>query len=262
MTHEWVRQLPEFDGVVGIPRAGMLEATIIALELGKPLTVPDLLPVNKWYGVANGPLREDESEAIHRILIVDDSVTGGLKMKQVEDKIREQRPDLEIVKGALHAQPSATKLIDTCYGFFEHRYSQITFERDMIDWVYAAAALDLDGILCEEYDGKNIVSEEQYVAWITNAKPYRIPKWEIPMILTGRKEKFRRQTEDWLRRHNAKFRKLVMCPDDESQEKFKVRALSREKPYWYWESSPQLAGYIQSRLGIKVLCFANMRVYG
>jgi hypothetical protein len=41
-TIEWTKRLPQdYDVIVGIPRSGLIVASIIACRLGKPLTTPD-----------------------------------------------------------------------------------------------------------------------------------------------------------------------------------------------------------------------------
>ena len=50
-TMEWIKTFPrQYDLVVGVPRSGMLIASIIALKLGKGLTTPELLQEGKcWH---------------------------------------------------------------------------------------------------------------------------------------------------------------------------------------------------------------------
>ena len=49
-TYEWVQTFPrQYDLIIGVPRSGMLVASIIALRLGKGLATPELLTRGEFW---------------------------------------------------------------------------------------------------------------------------------------------------------------------------------------------------------------------
>ena len=76
------------DLVVGIPRSGMLVASLIALYLNLPLTDADSLANNHIYGFGDTKKNEkwiDKIEEARKILVVEDSVyTGNSILKTKE----------------------------------------------------------------------------------------------------------------------------------------------------------------------------------
>lgn len=42
-------------------------------------------------------------------------------------------------------------------------------------------------------------------------------------IITGRPEKYRKKTEDWLKKHDIKYDKLLMRPDDDERSDYLVK---------------------------------------
>lgn len=49
-ANEWLKSFPTtYDLIVGIPRSGLLVASIIGLKLGKPLTTPELFSLDRYW---------------------------------------------------------------------------------------------------------------------------------------------------------------------------------------------------------------------
>jgi len=114
-------------------------------------------------------------------------------------------------------------------------------------------AWDLDGLICEDYPGH--MGEERYTKWMKTARPLFIPSNAIEIIITGRQERFRRITEDWINSHHIQCRKLVMRPDNNTIDiiGFKVGAINRERVDIYLESDYGQACKIRSRTQALIL---------
>jgi uncharacterized HAD superfamily protein len=95
-----------------------------------------------------------------------------------------------------------------------------------------------------------------------------IPHWKIDIILTGRLEKYRRPTEEWLQNHGVRYDRLIMKPDG-----------SRSGPHGTWkantlydmhlvdgsimiESNFQEALEIFNKTGIQVICTDTNQLIG
>ena len=141
LSEEWaqeLRKLPfKFDVIVGIPRAGLIVADILALELGLPLSTPDNLARGiSWIS------RNLENHAInpHNILIVDDMVGNGTSMGPWVKKFKTAMPNANIYSGALVHTLGSFK-VDFCYCYDDKYYVQSDIEK----WRYLR-------IVCWDYD--------------------------------------------------------------------------------------------------------------
>ena len=69
-----------------------------------------------------------------------------------------------------------------------------------------AILTDLDGVLCEDWQGGNEEDHyAEYLAFLNNATPRRIPSIPLKGIVTNRLERHRSETEAWLQRHGIEF---------------------------------------------------------
>jgi hypothetical protein len=115
---------------------------------------------------------------------------------------------------------------------------------------------DMDGVICEDYIG------QPYVPFLKDAAPLHIPEFTLKSIITSRLEKFRPETETWLKNHHVKYRKLYMRPNPFIFPiKFKVAILLKEKPHTFWESDSDIAKSVHEITGIRTVCFDNKTIY-
>ncbi|MFO7705553.1 MAG: phosphoribosyltransferase, partial [Halopseudomonas sp.] len=96
-TSNYASKVPrDVDLIVGIPRSGMLVASIIALKLNLPLT--DLYSFIRNDELARGNTRSYKHHALvkpqdaQKILLVDDSNASGNSMREAQARIREVYP--------------------------------------------------------------------------------------------------------------------------------------------------------------------------
>ncbi len=77
------------------------------------------------------------------------------------------------------------------------------------------AAYDFDGVICEDCPKGIPNDKEKYIKFLRTAKPLYLPHTsQIPMIITGRHEQYRKVTMDWLEEHGLSVdpKKLIMRP--------------------------------------------------
>ena len=259
-TLEWIKYLPkDIDVVVGIPRSGMFVASVIALSLGKPLTSPELFAEGKvWW------TKKKESQhpiQLRKVLLVDDTIGEGTTFMNAQQIILEKNPNAEIIKASLFSNPTPSVQLDYYFTVLSKGYDR--FEWGLMHAHVGITATDMDGILCEECPLDADRDEEKYKEWIATVKPYRIPAYEIDAIITSRLEKYRKHTEEWLRKHGVKYKRLIMwnLPDKKfrtNSAEYKSRELLKLKPEWYWESNFGEAKQIWKKTKIPVLCFDKM----
>jgi orotate phosphoribosyltransferase len=243
----WTVELPPFDVVAGVPRSGMLVASLIGLKLGKPISTPDLLR----RGLAWPPESQQEhleKIAFEKVLLVDDTVNSGYTIDWMKRKLAR----FQVITGAVYASPTAVRRVDICY--------QTVTRNRILEWglygktSYGRIAADLDGVICTGTDS-------DIIKGIINAKPLFIPPYAFAAIISNRDESTRTITEGWLERHGVKYEKLYLLQTENDRPLHKIRALKEVKPLFYIESDDQLAKIIHDSLGIPVLCFDTKEMY-
>jgi orotate phosphoribosyltransferase len=253
-----------FDLIVGIPRSGMLVANILALHMNIPFTdlegLLDRRVIMKGRREIRGYPIEKLFDKHIKVLVVDDSVGRGTQMRAAREKIADAKLPHEILYGAVYVTPESLPLVD------------FAFER--IDWGHCFAwnvmhhkllsdcCVDIDGVICVDPDEREDDDGDEYLKFLVNTKPLFLPKVEIGWLVTGRLEKYRPQTADWLERHGVRYRELLMMdlPDTEAKRKigggapFKSQVYLKTNAALFIESDLREARVIAKRAGQPVLC--------
>ncbi|MDT8286028.1 MAG: hypothetical protein RQ748_02870 [Elusimicrobiales bacterium] len=258
----WAPSLSGFDLVIGVPRSGLLVAGVIAARLGKPLATPETLRSGLCWrgGPGAGP-----TDKAGRVLLVDDSVHSGKTMNLVAAGVRETLPGAVVETAALIAAPGSERMVDY---FFRTVKVPRLFEWNMLHVKKGALLCDLDGVICENCPPGTDGDEKEYSRWIGNAKPYLVPSFEIDCILSARLEKYRTETESWLRKNGVRYGKLLLwdLPDKDSRKglfsEYKISRVKEVKPEMVWESNPGQAADIHRATGIPTLCVDTMTMHG
>lgn len=269
-SSEWVEQFPrQYDLVVGVPRSGMLIASIVALKLGKGLTTPDLLAKGEYWH-SNRAGRKLSLDEINHILVIDDSVDKGRAMGKAMAMIESIDSEFSVTKAALIVKEETKHNADLYYKIIE---APRTFEWNILHRKissYASEgilAVDLDGVLCPNPPKGADDDEDWYVEWMRSANPFLIPGFEIDVIVTCRLEKYRAITEAWLREQNVRYKKLIMwdVPTKADRQgkfaKHKIESILDVKPDMFWESNRQQAEAIWEKTRVPTLCIDEMMMF-
>jgi orotate phosphoribosyltransferase len=262
MVSDWIRELPkDFDIVCAIPRSGLITGSMIATTLKKPLTTPDNLVQGVVWGNHGTMVGRTDYGAETTILLVDDSVGSGENMGKAAKLIQAKFPTIKIIWAALVIVNDNKDKVDR-YHIQYNDNVRISFEYNItrITTRYGKLACDMDGIICRDY--LIPLSEEGYVHWIKSVDPYLTPTHTFEAIITNRKEKYRNITEAWLEEHRVTYKHLIMNETGGNTLQFKIDALLKIKPDWYWESDPCLAEEIYKATGIPTLCIPTGVFYG
>jgi len=261
-TIEWTKRLPQdYDVIVGIPRSGLIVASIIACRLGKPLTTPDkMLNAEYWLPTKDQTIKIGN---IRNVLLVDDATGRGETMHTFYWQLKNVFGDsLNITRASLLVEKRAIDKVDLYYKVLT---KGAFFEWNLVHCERKPLGVDIDGVLCEEPPPEVDADERKYVNFISSARPYIIPQYTIEVIVTNRLERYREITEEWLKRHNVKYKNLIML--DLPSKRFrtqkimiqnKVNAIRQFDLYWFWESSWTEAQAIYKTCRIPVLCTDKM----
>ena len=262
---KWTEQLPnDFDVIIGVPRSGLFIANLIASKLGRPLSTPD----NFIRGEIWSSHDVDKPHQIRRILLVEDSIGTGNSLIKAREKLAESNPNLIIKTASFFVERKNKFLVD-----FYYRELKL---QTIAEWTLltnskankGALAVDMDGVLCEDCSVEVDSDEIKYLTWLKTAKPYLIPQFEITAIITSRLEKYRPQTEEWLKEHEVKYKKLCMMNLLDKKEKnlrktidYKIELIKTLQPSIFWESNIVEAQKIHKKIKIPILCTDQMIIF-
>lgn len=263
------RRLPrDTVGVLGIPRSGMLAASIIAQELDCHLgDVYDFVHTGcafmrpgrrmNWSRDPNGP-----------VIVVDDSLYAGAAMDNAKAALR-SNPMMECYYdyqfAAVYLAPGTQ---DRVHWFQREVELPRIFQWN---WRYSDllenAMVDMDGVLCEDPDC-NDDQPERYDEFLECARPLYALHRKIGAIVTGRLEKFRGLTVNWLLQNKVRYDSLLMAPFDSATERRAYRAAKWKAEVYalggaklFVESEEKMAEVIATETGLPVLCTDTMRMY-
>ena len=134
--------------------------------------------------------------------------------------------------------------------------------------VLEKSCFDIDGVLCVDPTSEQNDDGPKYRDFILNAEPLYIPKAKIGVLVTSRLEKYRSETEEWLRKNNVKYNKLVMLdlPDMKARQRANNHAAHKAGTYinseynLFFESALSQAIEINRITGKPVFCTENFEM--
>lgn len=267
-VREWSRRLPsDISAVCGIPRSGTIIAAMLAEWRGIHMVeLSELLAGARPWEAPHR--RQIPAKTGGRVLLVDDTCWSGRTMRELEPSL--QVIETPVLKSALYAGDKGRPFIDL-WGrrlpIFQHSFEWNIGQ----DCLVRRACFDMDGVLCEDYShpAEEGEWEPRYREHLANARPLRLPGYEIKAIVTGRMEKWRVETQNWLRRHGVRYQHLHMHPAQNDAERRKMGSVphkaqhyQRYKDCWIFiESCARQARRIAEATARPVFCMDQMALY-
>lgn len=256
-TQRLLAQIPtDLSGVVGIPRSGMVPATIVAMSLHLPLFT---YTHNNLFNVGSGARLNVRSPALARMIVIDDTVCTGNTIKRAKKFF-----GTTAHYAAVYVRPNYDSAVD----FYADKLNLPHFlEWNLFNSIHIAKmAFDMDGVLCEDFS-EDIGDDEKDML---NRRPLYLPRKEkIPLIITARMERHRDVTEAWLDKHGVQYDRLVMGSWKTEEERLRPHEIARYKSahfansglVTYVESHPSLAKQIAQMTRRQVICPTIRAVY-
>lgn len=244
----------QFDVVVGIPRSGMLPATILATQLQLPLADVESFARGIVYERSGRPVM-----AKTRVLLVDDTVNHGTAMARAVATIQGRASAITrfCVFGPYRGIEGLVDIFcETVQGPRAFEWN-IAKHRRLARWGF-----DMDGVLCRDPEKSENDDGPRYLKFMRKAEPLFLPKRPIGHIVTCRLERYRNETEDWLRRHYVSFERLHMMPYNSKAERmaagnrggWKAGIVKQLGVEMFVESCPKQASIIARETGVPVWC--------
>jgi uncharacterized HAD superfamily protein/hypoxanthine phosphoribosyltransferase len=220
----------DFDLIVGVPRSGMLPANLLSLYLNRPYTDIHSFLNGHIYKAGARSKFFDIAE-FKKILVVDDSVASGSAMLECKESLKHLSDKFDIKYCAVYVIPGKEKTVDY---FFEVVPLPRYFQWNILNHTtLEKACFDIDGVLCADPLPEQNDDGEKYTDFILNAPPLFIPGSKIGTIVTSRLEKYRKETEIWLKNNNVKYNDLVMLdlPDMAARQRANNHGVHKAKAY-------------------------------
>lgn len=255
----------DIDLVVGVPRSGMLPANLLALYLNRPYTDIHSF-MNGHIYKAGARSQFFNTGEFKKVLVVDDSVASGAAMEEVKKSLEHLNDQFSFKFCAIYMVPGKEKTVDY---FFETVPLPRYFQWNILNHTsLEKSCFDIDGVLCVDPENEQNDDGEKYLDFIENALPLFIPGSKIGAIVTSRLEKYRKETETWLQKHNVRYNELIMLnlPDMASRQKANSHAIHKAKAYMskpyilFIESSSDQAREINRISKKPVLCTENFEM--
>lgn len=201
------RMLPwPISGVIGCPRSGMFAASKIALLAGVPLW-------SAWRDRAPQPLgrglRVADAKALNRagpLVLIEDSVNTGHSLQAHLGNCPEGTISAAVyTNDRAEFRPQLSAWILPMPHFFEWH---------LVGSNLATATLwDMDGVICEDCPADCDDDGPKYAKWLDTVEPKTLPRlYPVGAIVTARLDKYRAETEAWLKRHGVLYNRLIMGP--------------------------------------------------
>jgi adenine/guanine phosphoribosyltransferase-like PRPP-binding protein len=202
---------PDITAIAGVARSGLSAATMLSMYLHLPMvtirqTMGDVIQTGNGWRLGGTKHVNPRTE---KIIVVDDTVMTGNSLKAIKPLI--DREFGNAVYAAVYVNPKA--LLKPDIWSVDLPWPHILEWNVFNSILSPSAAMDFDGILCHDCPPGSDDDGAKYLEFIRNAKPLYMPRrCPIPLIVTARIEKYRADTEEWLRRHGIRWNRLVMHP--------------------------------------------------
>lgn len=207
----------DIDLIVGIPRSGMIIASIIGEFISKPvISIWELNKDIQYRKFNTGSFTPLPTE-IKKILLVDDAIGYGITMDNAVKFIREKN-DFEIVRFVVFVEEYGRQKTDIFCAVFKDQFMPFSTLKRACD----VGCFDIDGVLCEDVPDSENDDGERYIRFISNSRQMFVPDRPIHTLVSGRLEKYRTVTEEWLRRHGIQYRHLVLLNLPNNSERAKI----------------------------------------
>lgn len=269
----WQEQLPrDFTLVCGIPRSGLMVASLLALQWNLPVTdVASLVAGRVLPGgrrqTARGVDLDRFLDTPQRILVVEDSVCAGAGVRKARADLAGVAKRHEIRYAAVYAALEGRGTVDYV--------AEVIGMPRVFEWnlfhhpVLRQSCVDIDGVLCRDPSGEENDDGPRYREFLRTVAARFVPSEEVGWLVTSRLEKYRPETEEWLRRHGIRYRELRMLnvPDMRTRREtgaavpFKAEQYRRTGAELFVESDPRQAAQIAERARRHVIATDSMQLH-
>lgn len=261
----------DIDLIVGVPRSGMLVASMVALHSNRQLTDVEGYTHNRI--MSTGLQRAKIGKKVNsvaesrRALVIDDSLLTGTEMKRVRGLIDAAGLTDRTMFATVLCNPEQENEIDLA---FELCPTPRVFEWNLMHGhMLPKSCVDIDGVLCLDPSKEQNDDGPKYHEFLRTARSLWRPTATIGILVTSRLEKYRDLTEAWLAEQGIKYNKLEMMQYNTMLERqqakaygsFKAAIYAQSDMIFFIESSEVTTAEIARLSGKPALCIESHRLY-
>ncbi len=205
--------------VVGIPRSGLLPASLLALHLNLPLTDVEGLVEGRLFSGGFRVKQKQASDLLatkRNVLIVDDSVGAGNQLRATKKELVEARLPHILRYATVYMMPGSEEVVDF---FCEHVPYPRVFEWNLMHHgQLSMSCMVTEGVLYREPSPEERSDETAFAAFLARADPLHLPTKRVGWLVACQPETYRAPIQAWLARHRVGYEELIMMkPADEAQ---------------------------------------------
>ena len=135
----------------------------------------------------------------------------------------------------------------------------------MHHWALEYCCMDIDGVICEDPSIFQNDDGVNYLQFIQNAPPKFIPTQKVGYLVSCRLEKYRKDTEEWLKKYHVEYGELILADHITARERalcfnhagYKAEIYKKTKALLFFESDYSQALEICRISGKPVFCVVN-----
>ncbi|MFP4560929.1 MAG: phosphoribosyltransferase [Thiohalorhabdus sp.] len=222
LLHSSPRIPRDVDLVVGIPRSGMLAASLLATQRNLPLIDIDgfLGGAAPWFGdtkIMPPHLRFGTSWEARRPLVLDDSILSGGSMAKVTERLVASGLRPWCLTAAVYYDPASRYDLDL--GLIPLDPPRVFEWNLMHKDLLNQACVDIDGVLCRDPTPEENDDGPRYRTFLERVPAWHVPSQTIGYLVTSRLERYRGITERWLRENGIRFNHLYMMDGHSAEER-------------------------------------------
>ena len=207
--------------IAGVPRSGLMAASIMALQLN--LKFCDLGSFLRNAPLDSGDFRQPTANLLNafdaaKVLVLDDSIASGEAMRKAKALVHASAYRGRVLYGAVYGIPGQTEADLVLEELATPRFFEWNlFHRPELEH----CCVDVDGVLCVDPHPDVNDDGDRYLEFLVSATPLARPTYKIGHVVTSRLEKYRPQTERWLETHGIRFGQLHMLNLPSAAERLK-----------------------------------------
>lgn len=258
------RKLPsQIDLVVGIPRSGMLPASMIATQMNIPMVDADGFMDGKLFRHGSTKKRPDLDRSMARdrtVLIIDDTVGSGRAIRDLKAEIANRDISGNLVYAAVWSPVAAHPDVDVV---LEKIDETICFPWNIMHHaMLGEACADIDGVLCANPKPHESYDPRAYVRFLEDTPLLHRTSRKIGWLVSGRPEKYRAVTEHWLACNNVEYGELIMASPEDTQDlaAYKARVYRKTGAKIFVHGESHNAALVAKLSGRPVVCMNRLEM--
>lgn len=242
---------PDIRLVAGVPRSGMLPASLLSVYLNVPLTDVDGLLDRRVMGAGMRAGRSGSNAFPPEgssILVVDDSVGKGIQMREIRARLAPVADLFHVTYLAVYVTPEQRDLVDIPVEILPGKrcFAWNTMHHPLLK----SACLEFEDLLAIVPQKRDCGADA-----IIGAPARFQPRMEVGWVLSRQREECRTAVEHWLDRHGVIYDNLLMGGrGDASWPDVAGRLYGRSGANLMITAHAEAAPLIAQRAGMPVLC--------